>query len=117
MLTASLVLLALRPDSPCMTHVQYKLSLPGVRAARCLACILVALYFVGAATAGVKREGPSIVRCEITRTIDAGSAAYLEDCVRAAEQPGYHALLVRVDTPGGSLEATRQIARAFLRAQ
>jgi membrane-bound serine protease (ClpP class) len=49
--------------------------------------------------------------------VDAGSGAYLVECVRRAEEAGHAALLVRVDTPGGSLEATRDIVRAFLAAR
>ncbi len=56
----------------------------------------------------------TIARCELTGTVDSGSAAYLLDCVRRAEQAPSEALLVRVDTPGGSLDATREIVGAFL---
>ncbi len=56
----------------------------------------------------------TIARCELTGTVDSGSAAYLLDCVRRAEQARSEALLVRIDTPGGSLDATREIVGAFL---
>lgn len=46
--------------------------------------------------------------------MDAGSGAYLTECVRQAEEAGHAALLVRLDTPGGSLESTRAVVRAFL---
>ncbi|MBI3182114.1 MAG: nodulation protein NfeD [Myxococcales bacterium] len=59
----------------------------------------------------------AVTRCVLEGTVDAGSAAYLEDCVELAERRGDAALLVRLDTPGGSLESTRQIARAFLGAE
>ena len=54
--------------------------------------------------------------CTLTGTVDAGSSAYLQDCVATAQAHGYDALLVRLDTPGGALEATRDIVRAFLGA-
>ncbi|SET92419.1 NfeD family protein [Stigmatella erecta] len=55
-----------------------------------------------------------VARCELEGVVDAGSGAYLADCVRRAEARGATALLVRLDTPGGSLEATRSVVRAFL---
>jgi membrane-bound serine protease (ClpP class) len=57
---------------------------------------------------------PTVARCSLDGMVDAGSGAYLVDCVRRAEAAGHAALLVRLDTPGGSLESTRDIVRAFL---
>ncbi|MFN7131256.1 MAG: NfeD family protein [Myxococcales bacterium] len=73
--------------------------------------LLAALALLGDASAAP----PQVLRCEVAGTIDAGSAAYLESCVQEAER-GYAALLLRLDTPGGALESTRHIARAFLNA-
>ena len=60
------------------------------------------------------RARPIVARCELDGVVDAGSGAYLADCVARAEAQNHGALLVRLDTPGGSLEATRDIVRAFL---
>jgi membrane-bound serine protease (ClpP class) len=60
---------------------------------------------------------PTVARCELDGVVDAGSGDYLADCVARAEAAGHGALLVRLDTPGGSLEATRDIVRAFLAAR
>jgi membrane-bound serine protease (ClpP class) len=59
-------------------------------------------------------DRPVIGSCRLTGTVDAGSAAYLQDCVENAGLAGHEALLVRLDTPGGALESTRDIVRAFL---
>lgn len=67
-----------------------------------------------AANAGAQEPRAAVLSCTLDGTVDAGSAAYLEDCVRTAEAQRAEALLVRVDTPGGSLEATREIVQAFL---
>jgi membrane-bound serine protease (ClpP class) len=58
-----------------------------------------------------------VSRCVLEGMVDAGSGAYLVECVQRAEEAGHAALLVRMDTPGGSLEATRDIVRAFLGAR
>ncbi|WP_342382156.1 nodulation protein NfeD [Myxococcus stipitatus] len=80
--------------------------------------MLLPLLVLGllAATAPTRAASgePSVARCELEGVVDTGSGAYLADCVRRAEQGGYSALLIRLDTPGGSLEATRTIVRAFL---
>jgi membrane-bound serine protease (ClpP class) len=58
----------------------------------------------------------SVGRCVLEGTVDAGSAAYLAGCVRRAAELGLGGLLVVVDTPGGALEATREIVKVFLGA-
>lgn len=88
---------------------------------------LLALPLAWLAAAAQAEEGPppseaipgvpsvrEVARCELAGTVDAGSASYLVDCVQRAEAGGYEALLVRLDTPGGALESTREIVRAFL---
>lgn len=83
---------------------------------------LLLLLIVGSAGAqagqpSAPERRPVVGRCHLTETVDPGSAGYLLDCVRTAEEKGWDALLIRVDTPGGSLDATREIVRAFLGSQ
>jgi membrane-bound serine protease (ClpP class) len=56
----------------------------------------------------------TVARCTLQGTVDAGSAGYLVSCVERALARKDEALLVRLDTPGGSLDATREIVRALL---
>ncbi|MGE6756897.1 NfeD family protein [Corallococcus interemptor] len=78
---------------------------------------LLAFVFVGFAAPAAPASPPFVARCELEGVVDAGSGAYLADCVKRAEDGGASALLVRLDTPGGSLEATRTVVRAFLGAR
>jgi membrane-bound serine protease (ClpP class) len=59
----------------------------------------------------------SVLRCELAGTIDAGTSAYLVRCLQRAEKDGHQALLLRLDTPGGSLEATQQMVQGLLGAR
>ncbi len=61
-------------------------------------------------------SGGAVYRCQVIGTVDEGIASYLQDCVERAET-AQRPLLVQVDTPGGSLEATRKIVRTFLGAE
>jgi membrane-bound serine protease (ClpP class) len=75
----------------------------------------------GTASAAAPAAAPpalpaTVGRCLLEGTVDAGSAAYLADCVRNAAERNLGALLVVVDTPGGSVESTREIVKAFLGA-
>lgn len=80
--------------------------------------LLVAALLLGSGLlAAAPPERPIVSRCTLDGMVDAGSGAYLVECVRRAEEAGHAALLVRVDTPGGSLESTRDIVRAFLAAR
>lgn len=75
---------------------------------------LLALMLASGVLAESPRDRPIVSRCVLEGMVDTGSGAYLSECVRRAEEAGHAALLVRVDTPGGSLESTRAIVRAFL---
>jgi membrane-bound serine protease (ClpP class) len=81
-----------------------------------LACALVG-GLAGRSGANQGGTTTSVLRCELTGTVDAGSAAYLSDCVEAAQRDGHRALLVRIDTPGGSLDATQRMVQSFLAAK
>lgn len=105
-------------------------ALPRARAGRFgrglpLLALASAVLLVGAQGPGQnpdKSPGPNpdktrtVARCELTGTVDAGSAAYVADCIQRAQARGDEALLLRLDTPGGSLEATRQLVGAILNA-
>jgi membrane-bound serine protease (ClpP class) len=81
---------------------------------RRLALLLVALCLGGSVLAAAPPDRPVVSRCTLDGMVDAGSGAYLIECVRRAEEAGHAALLIRLDTPGGSLESTRAVVRAFL---
>lgn len=79
---------------------------------------VLGVLLVGQATGLAQPPAPPVVsRCVLDGMIDAGSSAYLVDCVRRAREAGHQALLIRLDTPGGELESTRDIVRAFLGAR
>lgn len=59
---------------------------------------------------------PTVAECTLMGTVDAGIASYLSDCVQIAAERRYDALLIRLDTPGGALESTREIVREMLGA-
>ncbi|MFI6012578.1 nodulation protein NfeD [Streptomyces sp. NPDC051243] len=72
-----------------------------------LACVLLAPGTSGAQT-------PSVLVTQIDDTITPVIADHLEDGLRGAEQNGYEALLVEMDTPGGLLQSTREIVQDVL---
>jgi membrane-bound serine protease (ClpP class) len=61
-------------------------------------------------------EPRCVVRAQVDGVINTGTASYLEDALAATGERGCEALLVILDTPGGSLSATRRIVRALLGA-
>jgi len=86
--------------------------------ASCLFALLLVIALPPAGQLwGADASGPVVGRCELSGTVDAGSAAYLVDCVERAQQSGHEALLVEIDTPGGSLDSTRIVVGAFLRSR
>ena len=49
-----------------------------------------------------------------TGVVDQVMAGYLRDAIARAERDGAAAVIVRLDTPGGSVDATREIVKTFL---
>lgn len=86
----------------------------GVVAIACVAAAGVAGVRHGPARAEGAVTAACIVRAELRGVVNAGTASYLEDALARAERQRCTALLVSVDTPGGMLEPTRRIVRAFL---
>ncbi|HWE24088.1 MAG TPA: nodulation protein NfeD [Myxococcales bacterium] len=58
-----------------------------------------------------------VAYAELTGSVDPGSARYLIDAIHDAEVQGAEALIIRLDTPGGLLSATRDIVQAELSAR
>jgi membrane-bound serine protease (ClpP class) len=58
-----------------------------------------------------------VAYAELSGSVDPGSARYLIDAIHDAEAQGAEALLIRIDTPGGLLAATRDIVQAELSAR
>lgn len=84
------------------------------RVARSL--LLLGMVVVGAA--GLARAaGPTVVVLTATGVVDNVMASYLSEGISSAADDGAAAVVVRLNTPGGSLDATQQITSAFLEAR
>ncbi len=80
-----------------------------------VAAALLALLLLAPPSLSSEATPPPVVSlCVLNGMIDAGSSSFLVDCVQRSQEAGYDALLVQLDTPGGELESTRNIVRAFL---
>ncbi len=76
-----------------------------------------ALALALAAFAGPVRAGaPSVIVLPTTGDVDGVMAQYLADGIARASSEGAAAVLVELNTPGGSLDATQKITGAFLDA-
>jgi membrane-bound serine protease (ClpP class) len=83
------------------------------RAAR----ILVVLGVLFIAAAGIARGAqPEVVVMTASGVVDNVLAGYLEEGVTRAAADGAEAVVVRLNTPGGALDATQRITSAFLEA-
>jgi membrane-bound serine protease (ClpP class) len=60
---------------------------------------------------------PFVSYAQLSGSIDPGSGSYLVDAIREAESKGAEALVVRLDTPGGQLDVTREIVHAELESR
>ncbi len=77
-----------------------------------------ALALALAAFAGPARAaGPSVIVLPTTGDVDGVMAQYLADGIARASSEGAAAVLVELNTPGGSLDATQKITGAFRAAR
>jgi membrane-bound serine protease (ClpP class) len=88
-----------------------------VRVALLLACLVAGLVASAGAAAAQPVDAPrSIATTTVTGAITPVTADHLADTAGDAARQGHEALVVLLDTPGGSLSATRDIAQTFLDA-
>ncbi len=81
--------------------------------------LAVALALAAAAALAAQGPAPAAGRprvrvLEITGVISGATVEYLEAGIAKARAEGFEAVAVRLDTPGGMLDATREIVRAML---
>jgi membrane-bound serine protease (ClpP class) len=71
-----------------------------------------------AASAGPARaDGPGVIVLPTTGDVDGVMAQYLADGIARASSEGAAAVIVELNTPGGSLDATQKITGAFLESR
>jgi membrane-bound serine protease (ClpP class) len=78
--------------------------------------LLGALLLLAGAVRG-QDEGPRVVLLPTTGVVDQIMAGYLTEGIARAAAQGAEAVVIELDTPGGSLEATRDIVQAELAAE
>jgi membrane-bound serine protease (ClpP class) len=90
----------------------------GIFAAAALAASPSATTKPAAAPAGVPADGGGPVHwLKLDGTITPSSAEYVARGVRAAEDEGATVLVIEMDTPGGRVDATREIVKSELNAR
>ena len=62
----------------------------------------------------VRAAGPAVIVLPTTGEVDGVMAQYLADGIARAQREGAPAVIVELNTPGGSLDATQKITGAFL---
>jgi len=79
------------------------------------ACLFVGLILLLAAPTRAATPG-AVVILPTTGVVDQVMAGYLNDGIARAHREGAAAVVVRLDTPGGSLDSTREIVKTLLEA-
>ncbi len=80
------------------------------------ASLLAAGVGLWMAAAGARAATPSVPVLTATGVVDSVMAGYLADGVARAQASGAPAVVIRINTPGGSLDATQKIVSAELEA-
>ena len=72
--------------------------------------ICISLLLLSILLANVNAQNPSVLIAEITGTIDQSTVEIVQECIAEAENKNVEAILLLLDTPGGSLGDTFEIA-------
>ena len=86
------------------------------RSVRRLALLLALTGLVLVVTSQARGAQPKVVVLPTTGVVDQVMAGYLDDRIREAAKAGAAAVVIELDTPGGSLDATRDIVGTLLEA-
>lgn len=81
-----------------------------------LACVWLLLGALPSAAQDDTGGTSTVLVAEATGPVTPVMAAHLEDALAEASSEGHHALLVRLDTPGGLVSSMRDIVKSFLGA-
>jgi membrane-bound serine protease (ClpP class) len=68
-------------------------------------------------SSGAHAQGPTVVVLPTTGIVDDGMAKYLDDGISQATSNGAAAVVIKLDTPGGSLFSTNSIVTSILEAK
>lgn len=79
--------------------------------------LLLALFGAILVAAGARGAGPEVVVLPTTGIVDEGMARYLADGIARAERDGAAAVVIKLNTPGGSLFATNDIVGTLLESK
>ncbi len=83
---------------------------------RAILLIMGALSLL-AGTVGAQDEGRKVIVLPTTGVVDQIMSSYLREGIAQAVQDGAVAVVIELDTPGGSLESTREIVQSELAAE
>jgi len=79
--------------------------------------LVLAMSWLLMLAAGARGAAPHVDLLPATGAVDNVLAGYLTDGIHSAENDGASAVIIELDTPGGSLDATSQIVSALLTAK
>ncbi len=82
-----------------------------------IGALAVGLAGLGGMAGVVRAADGDVIVLTATGVVDNVMAGYLEEGVRSAADAGAPAVVVRLNTPGGSLDATQRITSTFLEAR
>ena len=86
------------------------------RVTRSIAGLFLSFGLLALLASGARAAEPRVVELPTTGTVDPVMAGYLREGIQKAAREGAAAVLIRLDTPGGSVESTREIVKAILEA-
>lgn len=79
--------------------------------------IILFLFFIGVLVVYGQNSGKKVFVIDISGEIDLGLAPYVERIVKEAETDGLHAIVLKVNTFGGRVDAATRIKDAILRSK
>lgn len=81
-----------------------------------ISLVLMAMGVLMMFASGVRGAGPEVIVLPTTGVVDEGMAKYLADNIRVAEERNAAAVVIKLNTPGGSVFSMQEITGTILEA-
>ena len=88
-----------------------------VRSLKSFSLIFIAFLILAFSSQAWSESPSKVLVAEVEGVIDPVTASYFKKAISRAEQGGYEALIVKLDTPGGLDESMREIVKAELNSK
>jgi membrane-bound serine protease (ClpP class) len=98
---------------PFVTPISRNILLTSLQRTRQTLLLLALFFLFSGAISALAQAARPVLLLEVTGPVTPAMASYFDRGIRAAERQEAEAVLIQIDTPGGSVDTTQKIVQSF----